>query len=460
MLSKIAHFIDIRLRTLNIIILILTTALSVFLLFITFRAMNSFHTMQEATERYISSQGHAASLMAGSDYLTEQAQAFTITGDPKYMIRYFTEVGETKRREHALDALGELFAETEAYKYLKEALRRSNELMEPEMRAMKLVASVHAISQSLRPDALNDFAAPVSDNALSGQDALDFAKELVFGQEYSILKEGIRADVGRCLDSLVRQTELQQEQSVCILQKVMRDQFILIAILLVIIFIFMMLTSLLVIHPLRKSVLSMTVQKELPEIGAHELRYFAKIYNDMFLQNKKHQERLSFAAEHDALTGLLNRSSFLMRCSNEHRSIGLLLIDVDKFKDINDTYGHAAGDAVLQRVAAALVNEFRSEDYIYRLGGDEFAVIMSYAGSALQHVVTEKIRRCNELLGTGESNIPPVSISVGAAFSDRQNPTGDLYKDADTALYRVKEHGRKGIAFYGVEDADGGCVNF
>ncbi len=457
MLNKIAHFFDFRLKTLNVAILILTTALSLSLLYITFLAIRSFNGMDEATERYITSQRNAAALMDGSDYLTEQAQAFTVTGDPKYMERYFAEAQETKRREKALKAFEDFSADTDAYNYLKEALQRSNELMGLEMRAMKLIAAARSVDV---PEALVAYTVPASDTGLSADQAVELARNLVFGKEYSLLKEGIRAEVGRCLDSLVRQTEVQKEQSSAMLQRVMRFQFVLIAVLLIVIFIFMMMTFLLIIHPLHKSALSMTEQKELPEMGVHELRRFATIYNTIFRQNKEHQERLTYAAEHDVLTGLYNRSSFLTHCSSEHRSIGLLLIDVDKFKEINDTYGHAAGDAALQRVASVLVNAFRAEDYVFRLGGDEFAVIMSYAGSSLQGVLTEKIRRCVDLLGKSEEGIPPVSISTGVAFSDRQNPTGDIYKDADAALYRAKEHGRKSIAFYGISDDEGGCVCF
>ena len=125
----------------------------------------------------------------------------------------------------------------------------------------------------------------------------------------------------------------------------------------------------------------------------------------------------------------------------------LLLIDVDEFKSVNDTWGHDIGDRVLTRVATLLVKEFRTEDMPCRIGGDEFAVFMYHAGRDLKPVVERKIKNIREKLSVPEGNVPAVTLSVGVAFGDRINGTGDIYKDADTALYQVKNNGRNGIAF-------------
>ena len=126
----------------------------------------------------------------------------------------------------------------------------------------------------------------------------------------------------------------------------------------------------------------------------------------------------------------------------------MILVDVDKFKEINDGYGHDVGDKALVRVATLLKKSFRNEDYVCRIGGDEFAVIMLNANSSLRELVEGKISRLNEKLGLAEDGLPPISVSVGVAFGDRENPTDDFYKDADSALYRVKESGDRNCAFY------------
>ncbi|MBQ4257732.1 MAG: GGDEF domain-containing protein, partial [Clostridia bacterium] len=130
------------------------------------------------------------------------------------------------------------------------------------------------------------------------------------------------------------------------------------------------------------------------------------------------------------------------------RDNALLIIDLDKFKTINDQYGHDIGDRALCRVASLLQERFRAEDYICRIGGDEFAVIMVHADSSLGNLVKEKIRGINETLKIPQDGLPPLSLSVGVAFGDRGNPTEDIFKDADTALYRTKSVRPGGCEIY------------
>jgi len=99
-------------------------------------------------------------------------------------------------------------------------------------------------------------------------------------------------------------------------------------------------------------------------------------------------------------------------------------------------------------VAEILRHSFRSVDILCRIGGDEFAVVMTRVDSSMRQLVLNKINNANDLLQHPKDDLPPVSLSVGVAFSDRENPKGDIFKDADTALYRVKEAGRKGCEIY------------
>ena len=87
-------------------------------------------------------------------------------------------------------------------------------------------------------------------------------------------------------------------------------------------------------------------------------------------------------------------------------------------------------------------------DILCRIGGDEFVVVMTRVNSSMSQLVKDKITRINDLLQHPKDDLPPVSLSVGVAFSDRKNPRGDIFKDADAALYQVKEAGRKGCRIY------------
>ena len=177
-------------------------------------------------------------------------------------------------------------------------------------------------------------------------------------------------------------------------------------------------------------------------VGAEELRFVTQTYND-FIQNKFFR---------DPLTGLNNRRSFDVLMQNvDTDHMAYLVIDVDNFKTINDKYGHSMGDRVLRRVAEVLKNSFRSVDIICRFGGDEFIVVMTRSNSTMQQLVRSKISRANDILMHPKDDLPPVSLSVGVAFSDRKNPQNNIFDDADAALYRVKEGGRKGCAIFGEE---------
>ncbi len=160
-------------------------------------------------------------------------------------------------------------------------------------------------------------------------------------------------------------------------------------------------------------------------------------------------------AEHDSMTGVLNRGSFdqiLHAMEKDKRDFALILVDVDDFKNVNDTYGHEVGDVILKRVSRLLAEDFRSIDHVCRIGGDEFAVVMMDVTSDLAYTIENKIAEINNQLAIHEENVPAVSLSVGVAFMDQENPGESLFKDADRALYYVKAHGRNGCHIYAAED--------
>ena len=116
---------------------------------------------------------------------------------------------------------------------------------------------------------------------------------------------------------------------------------------------------------------------------------------------------------------------------------------MDTFKSVNDSYGHAVGDRILQKVGKLLKTAFRAVDYVCRIGGDEFAIIMVDMDRSLYYTITDKITEVNGLLAAAEEGLPAVSLSVGVAFS-REEGSERLFQSADRALYYTKEHGRRG----------------
>ena len=130
------------------------------------------------------------------------------------------------------------------------------------------------------------------------------------------------------------------------------------------------------------------------------------------------------------------------RALRHHRPLSLIVVDIDDFKSVNDTYGHPSGDQALVAVAAALRSELRSGDVVGRVGGDEFAIIL--AETAIDGAETHA-RRITRTLERRPA--PSVAVSIGLAGLDPSEPSAaHLLRDADRALYHVKGTGRHGIA--------------
>lgn len=154
-------------------------------------------------------------------------------------------------------------------------------------------------------------------------------------------------------------------------------------------------------------------------------------------------------ASTDALTGLPNRRYFdefcglLARRRRAEDALGVLMVDIDRFKDLNDRFGHAAGDDVLKEVARAIVGAVRDDDVPARYGGEEFVVLLRNPSERVALEVGERVRESVAALDLSQLGIPAVSVSVGVAVADRPDqPIGELVETADQALYRAKRAGR------------------
>jgi diguanylate cyclase (GGDEF)-like protein/PAS domain S-box-containing protein len=170
-------------------------------------------------------------------------------------------------------------------------------------------------------------------------------------------------------------------------------------------------------------------------------------------QRKKMELRLRYLADHDPLTGIYNRRRLieeldrqLRYAARSRRAGALLTLDLDHLKVVNDTYGHAAGDAVLTAVTDVLVSRTRDTDVVARLGDDEFAVILPEACENDALTVARDVR---ELLIQRQIGRPiPTSIGI-VVFTGRDAITADeVLACADTALYRAKEHGNDQARVY------------
>jgi two-component system cell cycle response regulator len=170
------------------------------------------------------------------------------------------------------------------------------------------------------------------------------------------------------------------------------------------------------------------------------------------------QQSLRFAATHDFLTKLLNRAEILAslkrelsRSEREGKPVALIMADVDHFKNVNDSLGHAAGDAVLREIGERLKSDLRTYDLVGRYGGEEFLIVLPNCSSVVATRRANEIRClvCKDAIVTTFAPVP-VTVSLGVTASDQTQNLAieDLLQQADEALYSAKKNGRNCVQVF------------
>jgi len=176
----------------------------------------------------------------------------------------------------------------------------------------------------------------------------------------------------------------------------------------------------------------------------------------MELELKQLNEQALHNARTDPLLGCLNRRAFfesshavLSHCKRHHRDLALIMMDVDRFKNINDKFGHAFGDEVLIQIANVIVNTVRDEDIFARYGGEEFVLLLPDATREQSLLLIERIQKnISNIKIKGMTDNFAVTLSYGLTTLSAKNDLEALLKQADIALYRAKGAGRNCAKFY------------
>jgi diguanylate cyclase (GGDEF)-like protein len=184
-----------------------------------------------------------------------------------------------------------------------------------------------------------------------------------------------------------------------------------------------------------------------------ELHQVAQEFNRMIGRIHESEDALADLAQRDGLTRLLNRRAFdiaiaevFARRQRMHESFALVLFDLDHFKSVNDTYGHAAGDEVLRAAAQAISSEMRPFDRLFRTGGEEFAAILFGVDADGALVTAERLRAMVSARPVGfEGKAILMTASGGVALPGANATPATLYQAADAALYRAKGAGRNRV---------------
>lgn len=336
-----------------------------------------FNTIKTATEQYITCEDATKQMQEGSDYLTEQVRLYTMTGEKQYMDNYFKEKETGKKREASLESIKKEFGETEMYYVIQAAYKNSEELMNIEYKAMRLVVENTGLSRKAWPQEIQAIKLSYPESDLSATGKMRIAQLLVSNNSYQAAKERITNKCQECKSLLADTTRNVQGKSIRISKEIVKKLEGCMAVLVALIVIISVIIRKLIVKPLLSYNQSIKNGEIFPVIGAAELQNLAETYNTMYRDIQETQKLIRHEAENDALTELLNRRYF---------------------------------DKIIR---------------IYDEGKSSFALLLN-----------------------PEDDLPPVSLSVGAAFADRENPGESIFKDADKALYYVKEHGRNGCSFY------------
>jgi diguanylate cyclase (GGDEF)-like protein len=172
---------------------------------------------------------------------------------------------------------------------------------------------------------------------------------------------------------------------------------------------------------------------------------------------KKLEEELKHQAATDPLTGMMNRRALFDICIKEigqasryKHALSCLILDIDKFKNVNDIYGHDAGDIVLERIANLMQENIRSADYVGRIGGEEFAILMPSTDAESAYEIADRLRshiEQNSIVANKQTIHITISIGISELHAN-ETDTHDIMKRADDALYEAKETGRNRVCIH------------
>ncbi len=439
----------ISLRHLNIAMFAIAIIISVILFYEMHETSTIYKRTHKVTQTQIVLEESAEDVRVASDYLTEQMRRFVITGDREYLDNYFTEAFVTKRREKALGTMEKHQENRDAINNIRNATEGSNELMDTEYYAARLTVEAYGYDVSEYPEEIKNVTISEGDLKLSADEMKAYAVQLLFNDAYSKKKDQIMSNMDSCIDEL--KNELKEEQNIAA-EQMSHQVFVehtLTVVLIAIMLGIVIMTSRLIIAPIINAIFLIRDERDIPIEGAYEVRFLAKTYNLMFNNHQQSREKLTYEATHDKLTGLYNRRGYDFLIKNvDMETSTLIIIDLDNFKNVNDSYGHDIGDKVLAKAADIIYNSFRNADYVCRIGGDEFAVIMVHSDYELTELIRKKYEIMNEKMKDDEDGLPPLSFSAGVAFGEVGRDINTVFKGADEALYRAKEGGRGNICFH------------
>lgn len=440
----------------NAVIMMVGCVLTVLILFFSTVVHSKYTSIVSAMNDYADCNKALNDFRDSSAYLSNQARLYSVNLNLSYLDNYFYEKNQLRRRENAVQII-EMTHEDDSVDYaINIALRESSFLASKELYAMRLISLATDVVESYLPEEIQSIKLQKEDEELSNDEKIERARNILFNSEYISAVDNVYTYCNKVSLNLVNEYINKQTVSDISIKGYFRLQFLVIIILFVVIIGLYVFLITLVLIPLNRNCHSIEKGNKMIVSGCSEVRLISQIFNNLFDKNAITASELKHKAEHDPLTGVINRNGFnqikeVLKTVDE--PIAYLIADIDLFKNINDTYGHLVGDEVIKKTANLLSEQFRNSDYVARIGGDEFAVVMTKIGTSPVNIIQRKIENMNKALQEVDDKLPKVSLSVGVALSEK-GFVDKLEEQADKALYKVKRGGRCNCSFYNNEIED------
>lgn len=439
----------VSLMLVSTILILVSLVLSISLIVMTRYARASYEEINLVSDGYIKCTEDIQLLDEVSDLLTSKSREYVVLGKEAAANDYIKEVTESKVRERSVQNINVYFSDTQIGTYMNDALDRSNQLSTREMYAMRLAAEVYGVN--LIPQEIQAVEITAEDLALSNEEKISVATASLFDAEYDDLKDRIDDDILQSLTLLIAATTARKAQANRSLSLVIVFHESLGVLMFLFILGTAVMTYLLMILPLARNKTAIENNGRVTVMGARELRFVAEAYNRMYDAREKQQQDLEYEVSHDILTGISNRHEYIASCDKfGNRHLYFVIADVDRFKGINDTYGHDFGDVILTKVAHKLSESFPEPNRVFRVGGDEFIIFAIEERHMNGAALKEVLNGINASLSKERpsENYPSVSMSFGIVEKSEEMSFEDAYRKADKALYKVKETGGCGADLY------------
>ena len=446
----------IHLRTVSFIFLAVMLALSAVIISSASKVPLQFRLFEKHTNQFQTVAQASINMQEASDYLTDESRLFAISGEWRHLENYFAEVNENKRREKAIEQIKNAGSLEESTKFLEMALQKSKELEGLEYKAMKLVVVAKGYDKDPSykvPQAVLSAELSKAETAMDYNTKMAAAWLILFSDHYFSMKKAISIYRTSAVDEILKHSAILSENNTKKLKSAFYRTIAEIALIVLFSLAFFIVVMFFVVKSLYAFTQSIKKNQKLDATRTKELEILRETYNEMFDIAMAKENFLREKAEHDELTSLINRTAFrsiAKELKGSKANIAFIIIDVDKFKEINDKFGHPAGDKVLKTIAQILRSTFRATDYAARIGGDEFAVLLTKCcddNEATKRMIAEKMKTLFEKVEEQcVNNIPHTTLSCGITISN-SGWDESLFDQADSALYIVKRAGRNGYKF-------------